>query len=195
MEIKKIVSGVLHNNTYVVTSGNDAIIIDANASYDMLKPYLEGKTVKGILITHAHFDHIFSIESLLKQFDCKCYLHKEGVAKLDNVDLNCSYFFIPQKFDVDSDRLCVVKEGDKLDLIAEGIEIIELPGHTNCGLGFVIEKNIFCGDTIFSDGHGRTDLATSSDEDLKSSINKINNKYIDYTLYSGHGPESTVNHI
>ena len=45
MEIKKIVSGVLHNNTYVVTSGNDAIIIDANASYDMLKPYLEGKTV------------------------------------------------------------------------------------------------------------------------------------------------------
>ncbi len=195
MEINKIVSGVLHNNTYVVTSGNEAIIIDANASVDMLKPYLEGKKVKGILITHAHFDHIFSLESLLKEFGCKCYIHKSGVEKFTNTDLNCSYFFVRQTFDIKDEQIEIVREGDEIDFDGKKIKVIELPGHTDCGLGFVIEKDIFCGDTIFSDGYGRTDLATSSSKDLIYSVNKINNNYINYTLYSGHGEESTVNHI
>jgi glyoxylase-like metal-dependent hydrolase (beta-lactamase superfamily II) len=195
MEINKIVSGVLHNNTYVITSGDEAIIIDANASVDMLKPYLDGKKVKGIFITHGHFDHIFSLESLLKEFDCKCFIHKNGVEKFENVDLNCSYFFVKQTFDIPQEKIEVVKEDDVIEFDNIKVKVIELPGHTNCGLGFVIEKDIFCGDTIFSSGYGRTDLATSSDKDLMASINKINNNYINYTLYSGHGSESIVGHI
>ena len=195
MEINKIVSGVLHNNTYVITSGNDAFIIDANASVDMIKPYVAGKRVKGILITHAHFDHIFSIESLLEEFGCKCFVHREGVAKFTNTDLNCSYFFVKQTFDVKKEQIEIIGEDDEIDFDGKKIKVIELPGHTNCGLGFVVDKSIFCGDTIFSDGYGRTDLATSSANDLRNSIKKINNNYINYTLYSGHGNESLVERI
>ena len=195
MEINKIVSGVLHNNTYVITSGEDAFIVDANATVDMIKPYLKGKKVKGILITHAHFDHIFSLESLLKEFDCKCFVHKNGIAKFANPDLNCSFFFVKQNFDISSDRVETISEGDIITFGDEEIKIIELPGHTDCGVGFVVGNNIFCGDTIFSDGYGRCDLPTSSSKDLRCSIDKLYNNYNNYILYSGHGEESTVERI
>ena len=195
MEIDKIVSGVLHNNTYIITNGADTYIVDANATVDMLKPYLVGKTVKGILITHGHFDHVFSLESLLEEFDCKCYIHKNGVEKFGSVDLNCSYFFDRQTFDIPSDKIVTVKEGDTINFGDDKITVIELPGHTNCGLGFVVDSKIFCGDTIFSDGYGRTDLATSSKQEIVSSINKLKTKYNDYTLYSGHGIESKLQRI
>lgn len=195
MEIDKIVSGVLHNNTYVITNGQDTYIVDANATVDMLKPYLIGKTVKGILITHGHFDHVFSLESLLKEFDCKCFIHKKGVDKFTSVDLNCSYFFDKQIFDIPSDKIVTVKEGDTIPFGDDKITVIELPGHTNCGLGFVVDGKIFCGDTIFSDGYGRTDLATSSMKDLVLSVNKLNSKYKDHILYSGHGETCRVKRI
>ena len=193
MEINRVVSGVLHNNTYIITNDKDTFIIDANANADMIRPYLKGKNVKGILITHAHFDHIFSIENLLKEFDCKCFIHKNGVEKFTSVELNCSYFFDSQTFDVPEDKIQIVQEGDIIDFGQDKITVVELPGHTDCGLGFVVGQNMFCGDTIFSGGCGRCDLATSNKQDIFNSINKVYNNYNNYTLYSGHGQEFRVN--
>lgn len=75
-------------------------------------------------------------------------------------------------------------------------EVIKTPGHTSDSLTFYFkdDKVMFTGDFIFLDTIGRTDLVTSSDEDMISSLNIISNYPNDIIIYPGHGKSTTLGH-
>lgn len=192
MEIKTIVSGELNNNTYVVLNNQKAIIVDASAEVSLIDDVLDGREVEGVLLSHAHFDHIENLKEILKKYNCKCFLSSSAVPKLSDAHLNASYLSSPFTVDIPEDSLCIVKDEDNLTLADLEIKVIELKGHTDCGLGFVIEDVVFSGDTMFSDGYGRTDLPTSDFTSLVASLKKLMKNYKGYKLLSGHGPEGII---
>jgi glyoxylase-like metal-dependent hydrolase (beta-lactamase superfamily II) len=68
------------------------------------------------------------------------------------------------------------------------IEVHTTPGHTPGGVCFVIDNNIFTGDTVLPKGVGRTDLPGGNAKDLKLSITALGNLPGEFTAYPGHGP-------
>ena len=82
-----------------------------------------------------------------------------------------------------------LSEGDKIKLGNDEFEIIETPGHTKGGICIYFEKQkvLFSGDTIFKGTYGRTDLPSSSYQDMKNSIKKLMKLPDDINIYPGHG--------
>lgn len=192
MQVKTIVSGELDNNTYVVISNGKAVIVDAAANVQELEKTLDGAVVQGVLLTHAHFDHIANLPEILEHFNTKCYLSQKAPQKFEDVEANASFLSKPFTISVDKSRLVYVKGGDKIDLAGLSFEVLDLPGHTDCGLGFVLDNIVFSGDTMFNGGYGRTDLKTSSYRDLLLSLKTLMKKYKGYRLLSGHGSEGII---
>ena len=65
MEIKKIVTGVLDENCYVLIKNNTCLIVDPGDDYAKIKAEIKDSKVLGVLITHSHFDHIGALANLL----------------------------------------------------------------------------------------------------------------------------------
>ena len=193
MEIYTIVSGKLKNNTYVVKNNNKAIIIDANASANEIKKYTDGCEVQGVLITHGHFDHIESLQDIISTFGCKCYLHPKAIDKLFDPGLNESANFADANIicNIDRENLVEVQDEEIVNLIDKSIEIVYLPGHTDCGVGYIIDQTIFSGDTMFATCYGRTDLQEGDFKKLLKSLKKLMERH-GYTLYSGHGDKGKI---
>ena len=79
-----------------------------------------------------------------------------------------------------------------MDIIGLEIQVVYTPGHTDCGVCYVVDNKIFSGDTVLCDGVGRTDLPTSSGTDLKKSINKLFSQYKNCVIYPGHGETGVI---
>lgn len=194
MEIKRIIGGYLDNNTYVVTDNGKAVIIDAAANIDMISKAVGHNEVCGVLITHGHYDHISGLRDIIDRYDVKCYMSERAIPKLTDNHLNCSdtndmnVTCILQSSDI-----MTVKDGEKLDIFTLPIEVIETPGHSDCGLTFIIEGALFTGDTLFKGYVGRYDLPTSSRSALVTSLNRIFRLGGDHEVYPGHGDSTTLN--
>jgi len=188
MKIRRMVSKYT-TNTYLVEVDNDLYIIDPGVNFKRLDNFIiEGVyEPKAILLTHGHFDHIISLKELSKYYNIPIYC-SEKAPNIMRSKHNCCYM-AGQEFDctLDSDRCKFVKDGDVID---GRFTVIATPGHTDDGLSYKIENNIFTGDTLFDGNVGRTDVFSSSQSDLDDSILKLM-KY-DCDILPGHGDASTT---
>ena len=75
MEVKKTVVGYLEENCYLIKEGNKGLIVDPGDEIDKILNMIGDTDIVGILITHAHFDHIGALDDLLKHFDVPIYYH------------------------------------------------------------------------------------------------------------------------
>ena len=73
MEIKKVITGVLDENCYVLTKNNTAIIIDPGDDYLDIKEAIGENKVLAVLITHSHFDHIGALRNFLTKRSIKIF--------------------------------------------------------------------------------------------------------------------------
>ena len=191
MKIIRIISGSLRNNTYVCFDGNKAVIIDASSPLDEVKRITNGKEVVGVILTHAHFDHITHLDEYIKYFKCKCYLSTCALYNIKDAQTNESLTFgNPFVSNLDKEDLKEVLDGEELDIFTK--KIIYTPGHTNCGISVIIGKNIFTGDTLFEGAVGRYDLKTSDKNQMIKSIERLF-MYGGYAVYPGHGGTTTIN--
>jgi len=184
MQIERISSGVLASNTYVLTIDDECLIIDAGVAVDELKQIIGNKKVVGVLLTHGHYDHSFYIEDYIKTFGAKVYVSKYGKETLEDPKCNYSENFKIENFE----NFVFIDEG-KLKIGKFKIECINTPGHTKCSCSFLIDSNLFTGDTLFYSGIGRDDLIGGSREDLLASLKKIQKIKFEH-IYPGHGRES-----
>lgn len=87
MKVETIVVGPLETNCYIITKQNDCLIIDPGDEFEKIYKYINDKTlnVKGVLITHYHFDHIQALEKCLDSFGCTIidYKNKEKIPNFD----------------------------------------------------------------------------------------------------------------
>lgn len=194
---KNFVIGSVGTNVYVVyeESKKEAVVIDPADRGDKIYETIvnAGLTVAGILLTHGHFDHISGVDELRAKSGCKVYASKLERDVLSDPVLNESVGMGRKSVSVTVD--VELSDGEKIELGGMEFIAISTPGHTEGGMSYYLEteKKLYCGDTLFCESVGRTDLPTGS---LSELIKSVKDKLIvlpeDVIAYPGHGPETTI---
>ena len=73
--ITKLTLGLYQTNTYILSNDNEALVIDPGYEADAILDALQGKTLKAILLTHGHFDHVGAVKELVAETGCDVYIH------------------------------------------------------------------------------------------------------------------------
>ena len=188
MVIKTYPLGEYGANCYLVINDKNrkGIVIDPGANGAGLIKEIEKLTynIKGILLTHAHFDHIGGVKELKDKYNIPVYVN-QGEIDNSKVDNNV-YSKLPND-------CSLINDGDVLNIGGINIKCLHTPGHSKGGMCFLIEDSVFTGDTLFQGSIGRTDFISG---DFKTLIDSIQKKLItldgDTKVYPGHGPSSTI---
>ncbi len=189
-KFEKILSYGPSSNVYVISDPPEAVIVDAGLPdfisdhLDYIKEALRRVRKVHIILTHCHFDHVYGLKVLLREFKAETYAHE-----LDAEDIRIpSYsslartFGASEGFQVDHE----LREGDKVEVGDLLLEIWHLPGHTDGSIGIVWGRRIFTGDLIFLRGIGRSDLPTGNEEELRRSVLRVIHGNFE-EMYPGHG--------
>ena len=186
-------------NCYLVTdiASGESFLVDPGAYGERQKDYIKAQGIdklKYILLTHGHFDHMLGVEKFRQEFSAKVVIHSLDEDKLSSADKSLySRFdrenpFMPTSADI------LVKDGDKLDLGDETIEVIHTPGHTKGGVCYKVRDLLFTGDTLFKTTIGRTDFPDSDENEMLSSLKKLYTMEGDFRIYPGHEGTSTLSY-
>lgn len=188
----EIIVSKFTSNCYIVQVNDNTYVIDPSVSVDSIKKYLNGRELKGILITHGHMDHIFNLEEVESYFDCFIYISKYGKDMIFDNNHNYGHSLgVKKSINLDLDKLKIVNDNDIID---ENIKVIYTPGHTKDSICFMIEDKLFTGDTLFNGNVGRSDLYSGNTYELVNSIKKIYSLNKDLYIYPGHDSSSTLNY-
>lgn len=195
MIIKQFIAGLIENNMYLVMDekSHDAVLIDTPQDIPELKKVVDelGANVKYILITHGHFDHIMGLNSLKKTLNAPAVICKDDLVISDNVNEFTRLFGVPDIVPPTYEKF--VKDGDVLDVGDMQIKVIQTPGHTEGGVCYLIDENLFSGDTLFKQSVGRTDLFGGNLEKIRHSVKEVLFKLDEnIKVFPGHGPITTI---
>ncbi len=182
MEIKRLVSGNLSSNVFIIKKDYERLIIDSGADLESVKKEVGKNKVLALLLTHGHYDHAMYALDYAKEYGCKIYASVEAAAEL--VDPAKNY---GETFKIDHFEDFVFLKGDgSLKLGSFEIEYISTQGHCKSCNCFKIDDQLFAGDTLFENGIGRTDLFGSSKSDMIKSLEKLDEQNFAF-CHSGHG--------
>ncbi|MBQ3993852.1 MAG: MBL fold metallo-hydrolase [Erysipelotrichaceae bacterium] len=187
MEIETYVMGPIATNTYLLSEGNDVIVIDPASKPEKMIEKINGRNLLAVLLTHGHFDHIKACDGLFEKYGCPIYLHKDDEElardKYSGADFGLvSYISCPIE---------ELKEG-KMKIGPFEFEVIFTPGHTPGSVIFVFDHHIFTGDTLFAGSVGRTDLKGGDGRMLKESLKVFKSFNDEYFILPGHDDPSTL---
>ncbi|MBQ6217390.1 MAG: MBL fold metallo-hydrolase [Erysipelotrichaceae bacterium] len=187
MDIRTYVMGPIATNTYVLVSGNEAIIIDPASKPEKMIEKLGDLDLKAVLLTHGHFDHIKACDGLYEKYHCPIYLHEDDEElardKYSGADFGLVSYI--------SCKTLPLKEG-KMKIGPFEFEVIFTPGHTPGSVIFVFDHYIFTGDTLFRGSVGRTDLKGGDARTLKESLRVFKSFKEEYFILPGHDDPSTL---
>lgn len=193
LNYETLVLGELATNCYLVWDEKTkvGVVVDPADSGELIAEEVDrrGIEIKFVLATHGHFDHVLAALYLKLVFEVPfgCSLRDEFLLKRQAE--TAKYFLgheieVPNivGIDLDLDRTEVI------DLGSYKMTVIKTPGHTPGGVSLLAEDLLFCGDTLFEDGVGRTDLSYSDSQELEESVAKLRG-YVDggAILLPGHG--------
>lgn len=200
LKIGRLMLGVCQTNCYFVyrEGTNDVIFFDPADKGDYIYEKLKEKNlnVKGILLTHGHFDHIWGTNKLRELSGAPIYAYEEEKVLCEDAVTNVSdrmgrpYTVIPDRY---------LKDGEEITIAGITCKLIATPGHTvgSCCYYFEEDGILVAGDTLFLESVGRTDLPTGSigAMTLVRSIKDRLFKLPDETkVYPGHGDVTTIGH-
>lgn len=172
MNIEVINLGPMDNCTYLVTEGNNALLIDPAWDINFLIHTLTQKNLKllAVCFTHGHFDHVKFAQSLLEQTGVKAYIEKSDV----------------ELAGIDPHFLTVYEGAQNLHIGPFNINIIPTPGHTAGCVCIQIGNALFTGDTLFPGACGRVDLPSSNPRDMRKSLLLLSKLPEDTQIFAGH---------
>lgn len=200
MNIKSFVFNSFYENTYILSSEKrNAYIIDPGCyeshEVDELIEYVkkEKLSIKGILNTHCHIDHVLGNQALKTYYNVPLMIPKHEKSVFDAVVTYAPQWGITgyQHAAVD----IFLEENQALTLDEVVFHPIEVSGHSPGHLMFYVEKAklIIGGDVLFRESIGRTDLPGGNQQDLISNIqNKVYVLPERVMVYPGHGPPTTI---
>jgi len=152
-----------------------------------------GLTVKAIVITHAHIDHIGGAQKLKAATGAPVYMNPNDAELQAMLDVQASWLGMrtPERVEVDSDA----KDGDRLLVGATEAHVLHTPGHTQGSICLWLpsESKLVAGDTLFRDSIGRTDLPGGDGRQILRSIHeKLMTLPEETVVVAGHGPSTTI---
>jgi glyoxylase-like metal-dependent hydrolase (beta-lactamase superfamily II) len=194
VEVHRIETGRWRENCYVLVANNgEAVVIDPGADAAEIHSLIEttGVSVKAVLLTHGHFDHIGAVAELRRLYEIPCFLHPDDRPLVRRANLYRALFDadepieIPVVDSLDSERRHVVVGSLRA-------EVLLTPGHTPGSVCFRIGDELFSGDTFHRGVVGRTDLPGGSPAMLARSLETLRRLPPEVRVHPGHGDATTI---
>ncbi len=189
--------GPLAENPYLVrcTSTNEAVLIDPGDEAPMLLRAIadSGATVKAILLTHAHLDHVGALTDMREALGVPVYLHSADDALLAEAHIHWLRF--GKSIAPVAPAEHALAPGNTLTVGDGVLDVLYTPGHTQGGVCFYSAPDalLIAGDTLFRRSVGRTDLPGGNTRQLIASIHSQLYTLPDETVvYPGHGGATTI---
>lgn len=197
MLIKTLVVGPIMSNCYIIgcEETHEAAVIDPGAEADRILLSLaeSALTVKCIINTHGHFDHVGGNKKMKDATGAPILIHASDAPMLERLSASAANWGLRAEDSPQPDQM--IDDGDKISFGNITFEVIHTPGHTPGGVSLYTKGHVFVGDTLFSGSIGRTDFPGGDFDTLISSIKKRLFTLDDATVvYTGHGPETTIEH-
>lgn len=194
MHLRTLTLGALDTNCYVIWDDHhQAMVIDPADEAKRILALIRAEelTVCAVVLTHVHFDHMLAAEELCTTTGAPLYVGGGDWDALSDPIRNLSGVFQlcpPQSLSADM----VIGEGMVLNCGELAFSVLETPGHTPgcvCLLGHGV---LFSGDTLFCDSIGRVDFPGGDVPAMMDSLRRLMALPADTTVYSGHGPTTTI---
>lgn len=193
-----------YSNTYFIGEDINKIIIidpsvnDKNRIVNHIKKM--GYTIKAILLTHGHFDHIQAIDDILLNFGpIEIYINENEVEFLCDPKLNLSFYAAKEDDNINIINIQIKNthllfNDEEFNIDNFTIKAIHTPFHTEGSTCyyFVKEGLVFTGDTLFYSCIGRIDLPTGSKRTINSSLNKLACLQKETKVFPGHNVQTTI---
>lgn len=193
----------LSENTYIVSDETqEAVIIDCGAFYDQeleaIDKYISSKQLKPVahILTHAHFDHIFSAAFIYDRYGLKARCHQADLPLFEHAEEQMRDILgHALRHYTNSPAGEPLTDDSVITFGTHQFTLIPTPGHTPGGVCFYCaeEHILFSGDSLFQMSIGRTDFPGGDHWSLIRSLHKLLRELPDDVIvYPGHGMPTTT---
>jgi glyoxylase-like metal-dependent hydrolase (beta-lactamase superfamily II) len=201
LTVKRFMCNMLQENCYIVSDETkECVVIDCGAAYQeergAISHYIKNEGLKPVhlLATHGHLDHNWGNIALYDEFGLKVEARAEDTFLIEHLGKQAREMFGFELAEEEAPVGHYFSEGEAVSFGTHRLQIIHTPGHTPGGCCYYCEeeKVMFSGDTLFRMSIGRTDFEGSSWTQMAESLHQLAKLPADTTIYSGHGPQSTI---
>ncbi len=196
MTIINLFPGSLGSNCYLLEDNGHAYVVDPSAPASAILRQLaaDGCRPEAILLTHGHFDHIMSIDTLRDaEPGLPVYIHASDAPMLTDADKNAfGTFFGKDRVWRAADGY--LADGQILPLGSTSLRVIHTPGHSAGSVCFLCEDEgvLLTGDTLFADSIGRCDLWGGNAPTMRQTLAALRQYDRHLVIYPGHGDTSQL---
>jgi hydroxyacylglutathione hydrolase len=192
-------AGAFGCNCTVLACGDtkDAVVIDPGGKVERIAEIVAqyDLTVRAIIHTHAHLDHIYCTRDVKDAHGGEVGLHRDDLPLYQGFAMQAAMFGWQVRDTTPVERF--LSDGDEVSFGHAALRVIHTPGHTPGSICFEIEDGpevtLFAGDTLFRHSVGRTDLPGGNTSQLRTSIrDRLYSLRDDALVIPGHGPSTTI---
>ncbi len=199
IQIDSLTVGMFQSNCYIVScpETNDAVIVDAGDEAHRILDTVAtlGVSVKAVINTHAHLDHVAGLPGVVEALGVPVWMHRADMPVYESVEQQAAMFDLAAPGRVEIDRF--LEDGEVVRIGNLEAKVVLTPGHSPGSVCLLFEgtdpARIICGDVLFKGSIGRTDLPGGDHQTL---VNTLTRSFLplsdDTVVYPGHGPATTM---